>query len=77
MVLVDSGSIHNFVNERVTNLLRLSVVLTDHFLVKVVNGRPMKYSGHFEDVSVDLQGISFYLTLYVLPLISLDLMLKV
>ncbi|KAL6323861.1 hypothetical protein AAG906_005857 [Vitis piasezkii] len=61
IVLIDSGSTHNFINERIAELLQLPMVPTEPFNVKVAN--------------VLLQGIPFTLTLYSLPLIGLDMVL--
>jgi len=77
VVLIDSGSTHNFISEKVANLLQLAVVPTEPFNVKVVNGGPLRCQGRFEDVQVLLQGIPFSLTLYALPLSGLDLVLGV
>ena len=64
VVLIDSGSTHNFISERVTNLLRLSVVPTESFTVRVANGENLRCQGRFEEVQIDLQGIFFSLTFY-------------
>ena len=77
IVLIDSGSTHNFINERIAELLQLPVVPTEPFNVKVANSDPLKCQGRFENVLVLLQGIPFILTLYSLPLIGLDMMLGV
>ena len=71
IVLIDSGLTHNFINERIDELLQLPVVPTEPFNVKVANGDPLKCQGRFENVSVVLQGIPFTLTLYSLPLIGI------
>ena len=46
IVLIDSGSTHNFINERIVELLQLPVVPIEPFYVKVANGDPnsMVYS---------------------------------
>ncbi|RVW93094.1 Retrovirus-related Pol polyprotein from transposon 17.6 [Vitis vinifera] len=77
VVLIDSGSTHNFISEKVVDMLHLPVVPTDPFTVKVANGTPLKCQGRFEHVHVILQGIPFSLTLYSLPLTGLDLVLGV
>nr|CAN75225.1 hypothetical protein VITISV_035856 [Vitis vinifera] len=77
VVLIDSGSTHNFISEKVADMLHLPVVPTKPFTVKVVNGTPLKCQGRFEHVHVILQGIPFSLTLYSLPLTGLDLVLGV
>lgn len=52
VVLIDSGSTHNFISEKVANLLQLPVVPTKPFNVKVANGNPLKCQGRFEHVPV-------------------------
>ena len=77
IILIDSGSIHNFISERTANLLRLLVVPTETFTIQVANGESLKSRGRFEEVPVDLQGIVFSLTLYYLPLTGLDIVLGI
>lgn len=77
IVLIDSGSTHNFISERIANILKLPVIPTEPFTVKVANGRTLQCQGRFENVQVILQGIPFSLTLYALPLLGLDLVLGV
>nr|TKR91215.1 hypothetical protein D5086_0000225710 [Populus alba] len=75
--LIDSGSTHNFISERMANLLRLPVVSTKAFTVRVANGENLKCQEKFNAVQVDLQGSIFSLTLYSLPLTGLDLVLGI
>lgn len=75
MVLVDSGLTHNFISECLASLLQLLVVPTELFWVKIASNRSMNYQGQFEVVLVEMQGITFFLTFYVLPFISLDIIL--
>ena len=77
VALIDSGSTHNFISDRVAQLLRLSVISTDPFPVRVANGEKINCQGRFEQVTVHLQGIPFMLTLYALPIAGLDLVLGV
>jgi hypothetical protein len=77
IILIDSGSTHNFISERTVNLLRLLVVPTETFTVQVANDESLKCWGWFEEVLVDLQGIIFSLTLYSLPLTGLDVVLGI
>ena len=42
IVLIDGGSTHNFINERIAELLQLPVVPTEPFNVKVANSDPLK-----------------------------------
>ncbi|KAA8532223.1 hypothetical protein F0562_032252 [Nyssa sinensis] len=68
IVLVDNGSTHNFVSERIVRLLRMPMVPIEPFIVRVANGENMKCQGWFEGVRVDLQATPFSLTLYSLSL---------
>ena len=77
IVLIDSGSTHNFISERIANILQLPIKSTKPFNVKIANGRSLTCQGRFEDVSIRVQGIPFYLIVYALPLSGLDLVLGV
>jgi len=77
VVLIDSGSTHNFVSTRMADRLRLPVVPTETFTVWVANGARLQCQGKFEKVQVLLQEIPFSLTLYSLPLADLDIVLGV
>ncbi|XP_034707028.1 uncharacterized protein LOC117930485 [Vitis riparia] len=77
VVLIDSGSTHNFISECMANLLRLPVVLTKSFKVRVANGENLRCQGRFEEVQINLQGTIFSLTLYSLPLTGLDIVLGI
>ncbi|KAH9780314.1 hypothetical protein KPL71_008031 [Citrus sinensis] len=77
MVLIDSGSTHNFLSEKVASTLRLPVVPTKSFTVRVANGERLICQGRYEKVPIDLQGIPFSLTFYSLPLAGLDMLLGI
>ncbi|KAA8535341.1 hypothetical protein F0562_030344 [Nyssa sinensis] len=48
VVLIDSGSTHNFCSARVASLLRLRVIPTETFPVRVVNDERLHCQGRFE-----------------------------
>ncbi|KAL3576808.1 hypothetical protein D5086_022091 [Populus alba] len=75
VVLIDSGFTHNFISTRMADRLRLPVVPTETFTVRVANGARLQCQGKFEKVQVLLQEIHFSLTLYSLPLADLDIVL--
>ncbi|KAH9753704.1 hypothetical protein KPL71_015173 [Citrus sinensis] len=50
MVLIDSGSTHNFISSRMANMLRLPIIPTAGFLVRVANGETLSCKGKFERV---------------------------
>lgn len=72
IVLIDSGSTHNFISDRIAGRLQVPVIPMPAFSIKVANRDPMKCSDRFEHVSISLQGIPFSLTFYSLPLIGFD-----
>ena len=47
IALIDSGSTHNFVSERLANALRIRVVPTITFIVRVANGEKNEMLGVF------------------------------
>ena len=77
IVLIDSGSTHNFISECMANLLRLPVVPTQPFTVRVANGENLKCQGRSEEVQIDLHDTIFSLTFYSLPLTGLDVVLGI
>lgn len=50
IILIDCGLTHNFISEHLANLLRLSVVPSETFTVRVANGKHLRYQGLFEEV---------------------------
>ncbi|KAJ0085655.1 hypothetical protein Patl1_07500 [Pistacia atlantica] len=77
VVLINNGSTHNFISDKVAALLRLPLVPTKPFNVRVANGQPLKCQGRFDNIHILLQGIPFSITFYSLPLTGLDLVLGV
>ena len=57
MVLIDSGSTHNFLSEKIARLLRLLVVPTKSFVVRIANGERHFCQGRFDEVKVNVQDI--------------------
>lgn len=68
VVLIDSGSTHNFISDKVADLLRLLVIPTEPFNVRVANGQPLKCQGRSDNIRVLLQGIPFSISFYSLPI---------
>ncbi|KAH9696704.1 hypothetical protein KPL71_023279 [Citrus sinensis] len=77
IVLIDSGSTHNFISTRLANLLKLLIIPTAAFPVKVANGEKLACQGKFEKIQILIQDISFSLTVYALPISGLDLVLGI
>ncbi|KAH9722902.1 hypothetical protein KPL70_006891 [Citrus sinensis] len=57
VVLIDSGSTHSFLNEKVASTLRLPVVPTKSFTVRVANGERLMCQGRYEKVRVHAPDI--------------------
>ncbi|XP_038986462.1 uncharacterized protein LOC120111962 [Phoenix dactylifera] len=76
-VLVDSGSSHNFISERVARLLRLPVTTTDGFTVRIADGGQLSCHEKHEEVPLEVQGFKFKIILFALPLQGLDIVLGI
>lgn len=76
IALIDSRFTHNFINEKVVSKLRLPVMPTKYFSVKIAYGSPMRCQRRFNGVLMHIQGIFFSLTLFFLPLTGLDVVLR-
>ncbi|KAJ0027601.1 hypothetical protein Pint_36394 [Pistacia integerrima] len=50
VVLVDSRSMHNFISDHLENLLRLPIIPTEAFSVRVANGEKLKCQGRYDKV---------------------------
>lgn len=57
IMLIDSGSTHNFINEKVANLFQLPLIPTKQVAVRITNGIRLQCQGLFEHVQVILQTI--------------------
>lgn len=77
MMLIDSGSTHNFISDLLASTLNLPVKPTKPFIVRVANGQHLHCQIKFYKVPVNLQGTEFYLTLFSLSLSGLDLVLGI
>ncbi|GFZ06800.1 hypothetical protein Acr_18g0009700 [Actinidia rufa] len=77
LILVDSGSTHNFVDQRVAQLLGLAVKPIVQFWVTVANGERLLCTEKYEGVSILIQGLEITVTLYSLQLTGLDVVLGI
>lgn len=57
IMLIDSGSTHNFISSRMANMLRLPIVPTTEFSVWAANGETLTCTGNSEKVKILLQGV--------------------
>ncbi|GAV73411.1 RVP_2 domain-containing protein, partial [Cephalotus follicularis] len=74
-VLIDNGSTHNFIQERIAQKLNMAVVPCKPFKVLVGNGEAISCSKQCKGIKLQLQDIDFVCDLYVLPLKGSDIVL--
>eukprot|EP00253_Pinus_taeda_P036391 PITA_36391 len=54
LVLIDSGSMHNFIHQRVTEAVHCFVRVVSNFQVQIVDGGIMKCEGRYENVKLQM-----------------------
>ena len=74
VILIDSGSTHNFINVALVSHLHINVDTSQVWEVKVANGDLIKTQGVCEEVSI-WQGHEFLVHLHVLLMGGCDLVL--
>jgi len=75
IVLIDSGSTHNFIKERLAGKLRITCNMEGQFNVKVACGGRISCKGRYIGVQVWLQRITLDVDFYLLPLEGYDMVL--
>ena len=75
VILIDSGSTHNFDDPSLFFQLHIPVDSTQILEVKVANGEVFRTHSLCKDVPIDLQGHQFLVQLYVLPMGGCDLII--
>ncbi|KAA8534676.1 hypothetical protein F0562_032193 [Nyssa sinensis] len=76
-VLIDSGSTHNFINDKVAENLHLPITPATAFPVMVANGDRLACKEKYDHIDINIQGFIFSTTLYSLPLTRIDVVLGV
>lgn len=66
ILLIDSGSTHNFVDQKLAQVLQLSVTPTEAFLVRVANSEKLICRERYKNVFITVQGFTFSLLLCIL-----------
>ena len=75
VVLIDSGSTHNFIKERLAGKLRITCNMEGQFNVKVACGGRISCKGRYIGVQVWLQRVTLDVDFYLLPLEGYDMVL--
>ena len=75
VVLLDTGSTHNFIDAALVPSLQLLVGQSQTLEVKVANGAVVRTQGFCDQVPVCIQGEEFSIPFHVLPLRGCDVVL--
>ena len=75
IILLDSGSTHNFIDDALLPKLQLSMDVTQILEVKVANRDVIKTQEVCRDVEIQVQGYTFMVQLHVLPLEGCEVVL--
>lgn len=60
VIMVDTGSTHNFVDTSVTSKCQLPIQTYDSIRVKIANGDTVTSTGKCSSVSLQIQGTNIY-----------------
>lgn len=77
VVLIDYGSIHNFLDPSIDSKTKLQTNCNMHLSVKIANREVIHNNGFCDGVRVKLQGYQFLTSFYVLALGGCDIVLGV
>ncbi|WJZ85545.1 hypothetical protein VitviT2T_005072 [Vitis vinifera] len=75
IVLIDSGSTHNFIEERLAEKLGLTCNREERFNVKVACSERISCKGRCIGVQVRIQGVTLDINFYLLPLEGYEVVL--
>jgi hypothetical protein len=77
IILIDSSSTHNFVDEHVVKRMGLSSTKKEVIKVRIANGQQISSPGKCQDLSLKMQGTVFQVDLYALHLAGCDVVLGI
>jgi len=77
VIIIDSGSTHNFVDTKLATTLGIRPVKQDGIMVQIANGQEMRSPGRSQGVEVKVQGTVFRTELFILPLAGCDVVLGI
>jgi hypothetical protein len=77
IILIDSGSTHNFVDARLAEKMGIVSSNKDAIMVRVANGQTIRSPGKSSDLCLKIQGTLFRVDLYILPLAGCDMVLGI
>lgn len=77
IILVDSSSMHNFIDAKLVSRLSLPVIPQEKLKVPIANGSCLFTSGMCKEVSWEVQNHHFEIDFIVFPLKGCDMVLGV
>ncbi|XP_059456454.1 uncharacterized protein LOC132186493 [Corylus avellana] len=77
MILVDSGSTHNFVDSSICKKISMSICREQRIKVKVANGEEILSEGKCTNLTVQLKEFSFLTEAFVIMLAGCDMVLGI
>ncbi|KAF3773793.1 hypothetical protein EJ110_NYTH54612, partial [Nymphaea thermarum] len=77
IVLLDTGSTHNFLNSNLAHIVEGKITPQSSFNVLVGNGEKMVCNKVCKGVSLEMQKTPFTIDLYLLPIGGVDLVLGI
>ena len=77
MILIDSGSTHNFVTSAIYSKTRLLVQKEHKIRVRVANGEVVEIEVNCVNVRIQLVGFAFFTNTDVIPLAGCDMVLGI
>ncbi|XP_062173762.1 uncharacterized protein LOC133879249 [Alnus glutinosa] len=72
VILIDSGSTHNFLDPSIIKKTQLSIMSHTRITIKVANGDTIQSEGQCSDVSLKVQGVILTTEFYILSLGGLN-----
>jgi hypothetical protein len=75
IILIDSGSTHNFVDTKLANTLGIRPMGQDGIKVQIADGQELVSPGRSREIEVKMQGLVFRMELFILPLAGCDVVL--
>ncbi|XP_022879618.1 uncharacterized protein LOC111397108 [Olea europaea var. sylvestris] len=76
-ILIDGGSTHNFIQERLVQHLRVPVLPSKHFSILVGNGESIACTERCPPLPIWIQQQSFLVNFHILPIRGADVVLGV
>ncbi len=77
IILIDSGSTHNFVDTKLAATLGINPMGQDGIMVKIANGQEIASPARSREVEVHMQDQVFRTDLFILPLDGCDAILGI